>query len=252
MIRRAAKLSLLGAACLLAGACSSVVNEDPLAGNIGNYESLMAAVISPARPAEDVARDEARKPLETIAFAGITRGMTIAELVPGGGYYTRILSQAVGPEGRVYAMVPARYANRPGGLDAINAIAEQYGNIDVMVVDDFAAMTAPAPVDMVWTSENYHDLAGGDIAGVNRAVRAMLKPGGVYYVEDHAAPGAGEAALALHRIDPEMVRRQVTQAGFTLADSSDHLANPADPHDQSPFDYQGVTEKLAFRFVRGD
>ena len=238
------------AACLAAGACTSV-GSDPLTGNIGDYESLMAAVISPARPAEDVARDEARMPLETLAFAGVARGATIAELVPGGGYYTRILSQAVGPEGHVYALVPARFASQPGGLDNINAIAEQYGNIDVVVVQDFAAPGVPVPVDMVWTTENYHDLAKGDVAGLNRAAYAALKPGGIYYVQDHAAPGAAAAALDLHRADPSLVRSQVEAAGFTLEAESDHLANPSDDHSQSALG-AGRTDKFALRFRRAN
>ena len=68
-------------------------------GELGEFtanERLMAAVYSPARPAEDTARDDARKPLETIAFAGVAEGQSIAEISPGGGYYTRILAQAVG------------------------------------------------------------------------------------------------------------------------------------------------------------
>ena len=236
------------AAVALAG-CSTVDYPNDLA-DIQPTENLMAAVYSPARPAEDVARDEARQPLETVAFAGVRRGQVIAELAPGGGYYTRILAQAVGPDGKVYAMVPARFARAEGGLDTMTAIAEQYGNVEIVVVEAFNAENLPEPVDLVWTTENYHDLAGGEIVGAIRALRMALKPGGIFYVEDHSAPGTGLDALPLHRIDPAAVIQQVTRNGFSLEARSDHLANPADPHTQSPFDYDGVTDKFALRFRR--
>ena len=246
-MRTAPILSVLSALLLTACATSEEVND---LANIQPTENLMAAVYSPARPAEDVARDEARLPLETITFAGVFEGATVAELVPGGGYYTRILSQAVGPMGKVYALVPARAAQREGGLDAINAIAVQYENVEVVVVESFGDLMLSEQADMVWTTENYHDLANGDIAAVNRAAYAALRPGGIYYVQDHAAPGTGMGALPLHRIDPAAVREQVTAAGFRLEAQSDHLANPADTHAQTPFDYNGTTDKFAYRFRR--
>ncbi|RPF72563.1 class I SAM-dependent methyltransferase [Aurantiacibacter spongiae] len=241
----AAALSL----ALLPG-CVSVEAGDPFADvDLQRQDYILAAVVSPARPAEDTARDAARKPAEIVAFSGLRRGDTVAEIAPGGGYYTRILSQVVGPEGRVYAILTADRANRPGGRDAIDAIAEQYGNVEVVVVDSYAGMSLPRPVDLVWTTENYHDLANGDIAGANRAVFAALKPGGLYFVEDHAAPGTGtDATATLHRIDPEAVRNQVSAAGFALEAESDLLANPADPHTARVFDYEGTTDKFALRF----
>src|SRR5690606_10235503 len=86
--------------------------------------AISSAVADTARPAADRARDALRKPAEIVAFAGVKPGDKIAEIAPGGGYYTRILSKAVGPQGKVYALMPAFFANRPGGLDAINALAE--------------------------------------------------------------------------------------------------------------------------------
>ena len=215
----------------------------------GMQDYILAAVVSPARPADDVARDAARKPEEIVAFSGVQRGDVIAEIVPGGGYYTRILAQTVGPEGKVYALVPATYANQPGGLDAINAIAETYGNVEVVVVEGYDAITVPQQVGLVWTTENYHDLANRDIAPINAEVFRIVRPGGVYFVEDHAAPGTGTSVTStLHRIDPAAVREQVEAAGLTLEAESDILHNPADPHDISPGDFDGVSDKFAMRF----
>ena len=210
---------------------------------------ILAAVLSPARPAEDVARDEARKPEEIVQFAGVQRGDVVAEIAPGGGYYTRILAQTVGPEGKVYALMPAFFANQPGGLDSINAIAEAYGNVEVVVVEGYDAIAVPQQPDLVWTTENYHDLANRDIAPINAEVFRILRPGGIYFVEDHAAPGTGTSVTStLHRIDPAAVMEQVAAAGFALEAESDVLQNPDDPHDVAPGDFAGVSDKFALRF----
>jgi len=234
-------VSLLAAA-LLASCASTGAVEAPGA-NI-----YAAAVADGRRPAVDVARDGVRKPAEMVAFAGVQRGDVIAEIAPGGGYYTRILAETVGPEGKVYALMPAAFANRPGGLDAINALAAQYPNVEV-VVADFAAMTLPQPVDLVWTTENYHDFANGNIAAINASTFRALKPGGIYFVEDHAAPGTGLTATStLHRIDPAAVTEQVIAAGFALEAHSDLLHNPADPHTANPREVQPTSDKFALRF----
>ena len=213
-----------------------------------------AAVAHPERPDADRARDAARKPAEIVAFAGVKPGDVVAEFLPGGGYYTRVISRTVGPNGHVYALVPAGFAQRPGGLDALNALAAELGNVTV-VATDLTSFTLDPPVDLAWTTENYHDMHNGptpSFAGVNSAVFAALKPGGLYFVEDHAAAdGAGPAATQeLHRIDPAQAIAEVTAAGFVLDAQSDLLKNPADPKTVGVRDpsVQGETEKFALRF----
>ena len=236
------KLITAAALIALAGAVPSVAQDS------APSPAIAAAVADAQRPAADTARDALRKPAEIVAFAGVKQGDKVAEIAPGGGYYTRILARAVGPQGKVYALMPAFFANRPGGLDAINALAEQYGNIEVVVVD-YAATKLPEPVDLVWTTENYHDLANGDIATVNKWAFEALKPGGIYFVEDHSAPGTGTSATStLHRIDPAAVKEQVGAAGFTLEAESDLLRNPNDPHDVNPRQVQPTSDKFALRF----
>ena len=235
--------SLLAAALL--ASCASTSVADAPGANI-----YAAAVADSRRPAADVARDSLRKPAEIVAFAGVQRGDVVAEIAPGGGYYTRILAETVGPEGKVYALMPPFFANRPGGLDAINALAAEYPNVEV-VVADFAALNLPEPVDLVWTTENYHDFANGNIAAINASAFNALRPGGIYFVEDHSAPGTGLTATStLHRIDPAAVTEQVIAAGFALEAHSDLLHNPADPHTANPRDVQPTSDKFALRFRR--
>ena len=216
--------------------------------------AIAAAVADADRPDADKARDAARKPAEIVAFAGVKPGDKVAEFLPGGGYYTRILSRAVGPKGHVYLLIPAAFAQRPGGLDAITALAAQLGNVTV-VATDLTNFTLPEPVDLAWTTENYHDMHNGpspSFAGVNAAAFAALKPGGIYFVEDHAAAaGAGPAVTQeLHRIDPAQAIAEVTAAGFALDAQSDLLANANDPKNVGVRDpsVQGETEKFALRF----
>ncbi len=159
----------------------------------------------------------------------------------------------VGPTGKVYSAVPLVLASRPGALDGVNAIAKENANVSAAPVD-FAKMDFGEPLDMVWTSENYHDFhnrPGFDMVAQNKIIFNALKPGGVFMVEDHSAPGAGTSVTqTLHRIDADAVIKEVEAAGFKLEARSNVLANPADPHDKPVFDpsIQGKTDKFLLKF----
>src|SRR5690606_27922322 len=114
----------------------------------------------------------------------------------------------------------------------------------------------PEKADVIWTSQNYHDLhlprMNVDVAAVNRAVFAALKPGGLFVVVDHAAaPGSAlETVGTLHRIDPAIVRREVEAAGFRFDGESQVLRNPSDDHAAKVFDpaIRGHTDQFVYRF----
>jgi predicted methyltransferase len=192
----------------------------------------VAAVDDAGRPAADRERDANRKPAQVIAFAGVRPGMVVAELGPGRGYYTRILARAVGPKGRVFALVTKAQLARPGVQDALNALVAAYPNVTVQPVD-YTALALPEKVDLVWTTENYHDFHNGptaNITALNKGVYDSLKPGGIFYVEDHsAAIGAGpEATSKWHRMDEAIAKAELAAAGFRIAAESDLLRNPND------------------------
>jgi len=194
--------------------------------------AIAAAVADPARPDSDKERDANRKPAETLVFAGVKPGMVVAELGPGRGYYTRLLAKAVGPKGKVYAVLTTAQAARPGVLDAMKEVTAGYPNITLVTVD-YATMALPEKADLFWTTENYHDFHNGptaDIAAFDKAVFNNLRPGGIFYVEDHsAAPGAGLAATSqFHRMDEAIAKSELAAAGFKLDAESDLLHNPAD------------------------
>lgn len=244
-MRKILLLAVAGLALSLSGQAASAKPSHTIA----------AAVTDRSRPADDTARDGARKPGEVLEFSGVRTGDKVGELIPGGGYYTRLLAKVLGPKGKVYALWPEGLAKaRPQMLDASKAIG---ANVQVVTYSP-ASLNAPEKLDLVWTSENYHDFHNGppgapapDMAAFNKAVFDALKPGGVYLIEDHAAaPGARGVTGTLHRIDPAQVKAEVEAAGFKLEASSNLLANPADPHTAPVFDpaVRGHTDKLLFRF----
>lgn len=226
--------------------------------------AISAAIADSARPAADTARDAQRKPAEVLAYAGIKPGMQVAELFPGGGYFTRLLSVTTGSGGHIYALTPLPGADGKDRSAAAKAIAADthYGNVTALPLDyGSQALGLPQQVDVVWTSDNYHDMINAlaamsdiDLPAALRHVYQSLKPGGVFIVIDHAStPGRGsDDSKTLHRIDPETVKAQITAAGFQFAGNSDILHNPDDPHTAKVFDpaIQGKTDQFILKFTK--
>ncbi len=245
-------------ALLLALMSLSIASVAPAA----TPEYLAAAIADTNRPQADVERDANRKPAQTLEFAGVKPGEQIAELLPGGGYFTRIMSKVVGNAGHIYALVPGPNPgdppNTPDFSARVKALAADpsYANVSV-VVEPFGQLKTPVPVDLVWTSQNYHDLhnlPGLNLTVFNQMVFEALKPGGIYLILDHAtAPGAGVSqTLTLHRIDPEVVKREVLAAGFVLVGESNLLRRPEDPHTAKVFDpaIRGRTDQFILKFKK--
>ena len=224
-----------------------------------NQDAIIDAIANPARPDSDREQDADRKPLEVLTFTGVKPGDRVADFIPGGGYVTRLFSKIVGPMGHVYAVVPDELFKMRAGADAaVKAIAADpaYGNVTVLreSVNEFSA---PEKLDLVWTSMNYHDLhdkflGPANLAVLNKAIFDALKPGGVYLVLDHAAEaGSGlRDTETLHRIDPAVVKKEVTAAGFVLEAQSDELKNPDDDYTMKVFNpaIRGRTDKFIFKF----
>lgn len=195
------------------------------------------AVADAHRPAKDKAADAYRKPADMMVFAGVKPGDTVVDLMPGGGYFTRIFSKIVGPKGHVYAYQPTWqdkfFKGKPAPVNAI-AADPAYKNVTVIhkPLKDFAT---PTKVDVVWTSQNYHDVHNlpgwpAIIKAMNKGIYNSLKPGGIYIVLDHRAKaGTGTADThTLHRIDPAVVKKEVEAAGFKYVGQSNVLFNPKD------------------------
>ena len=245
------------AACLFLSACGRTEEARPY-----SQAAVDTALADPARQKHRDAADERRKPRELVSLSGVKPGDKVLDLIPGDGYWTRILSKIVGPEGKVYAVWPEAYARfARGNVKMLHELSKDphYGNI-VTEVQKSAILSAPEKLDLVWTSQNYHDYPDeymgkdADPELLNKAVFDMLRPGGVYMIIDHrAANGRGMADTEkLHRIDPATVREQVEAAGFRFAGESEVLDNPADPMNVPVFDksIRGRTSQFAYKFVK--
>jgi predicted methyltransferase len=215
------------------------------------------AVADPSRPKDDVATDASRDPADTLAFAGVKPGMSVAELFPGGGYYTRMISDIVGPKGQILGIENAGWK---GAAEADRKMMADLNRPNIQLdVEPFGQMKVPGQVDLFWITQNYHDLkivkfGAVDMAAFNRQVFASLKPGGTYFILDHQAnPGTTLDDIAkLHRVEKAQVIREVTAAGFRLAGEGKFLNRPGDDHTKSIFDdaVKGKTDQYALKFVK--
>ena len=221
---------------------------------------VAAALSDPARTPEQVARDGDRHPAELLAFAGVKPGDRVADFMSGGAYFTRLFSRVVGDTGRVYAFLPEEeLRNCPSAETAGTRSVERdarYANVTVLTAP-VARFSAPEPLDLVWTSLNFHDLydsfmGPADVPQVVAALFAALKPGGVLIVIDHVAePGSTvRDTETLHRIEPEVIIEALRAGGFSLEARSDLLRNGADNHTLRVFDpaIRGRTDQVVLKF----
>lgn len=218
------------------------------------------AAADPARRGQ--AGDDARRHgPEIVAFAGLRPGGKVLDLIPGAAYWTRLFAKTVGPRGHVYGVWPKAYADEAHqnvvDYEALGH-SRDFANVSGSV-QPTDRLTVPERVDLVFTSQNYHDypdkfMGNLDPSVFNKAAFAALKPGGVLLIIDHAAEaGSGMRDTdTLHRIDPAIVRKQVTAAGFRFAGESRLLANPADDHKKAVFDksIRGRTDQFVYKFVK--
>ena len=223
-----------------------------------NIDPIVAkAVADPARPADTKAADALREPAETLAFSGVRPGMIVGEFYPGGGYYTRMLSDVVGAAGHVYGLENQGWK---GAVDADRAVLAEgrWKNVS-MDARPFGTVAFPKPLDLAWITQNYHDLKVAqfgkvDTLAFDRAVYKALKPGGIFFILDHqgAAGMTDEQIAKMHRINRDVVVEEVTSAGFKLADEGNVLRRPADDHSLPIFDkaIQGHTDQYALKFVK--
>ena len=217
---------------------------------------LEAALVDPQRPAADVDRDAARFPADVLAFAEVSTGEKVGDFIMGGGYWTRILSNVVGPQGRVYAFQPDEFiAFRPAYGDEQAAAAAGRANV-VALRGPLGGPPFPEPLDTIITVQNMHDLYIGAMPpGTGpKALAALfkaLKPGGTLLVVDHsAAAGAGLAAAnAVHRMDRDSAIAALTAAGFAVEAESALYIRPDDPRTANVFDpaIRGKTDQFILR-----
>lgn len=214
---------------------------------------------APGRSDEDKARDVQRKPDQVLMFLGLRSGDTALDIWAAGGWYTEVLSIAVGSEGRVYAQNALQVLQfRDGAND--KALTKRLADnrlANVIRLDEEMVNTSipPSSVDFAITALNFHDVynrQGADAsAKFLAAVFDALKPGGTFGVIDHV--GVADADnTALHRIELSLVKMAATNAGFIIEAESDLLAHAEDDHSKKVFDpsLRGNTDRFILRLRR--
>lgn len=241
-----------------------VVLTDPRWSDPWLPANIAQALTHPERPQEDRARDGASRPEDVLALMGIAPGQSVLDFHAAGGYFTELLSRAVGPEGHVVATYhePDRVLS-PGVREARYG-GERLPNVEVVLAKHNALDRPSQSLDAVLMSMVYHDTywsgEGVDWGPVDQQALLAelydaLKPGGVFLVIDHQAEAGTdpyESAVATHRIDREVVLRDFTQAGFRLKAESDLLRHPDDQRDVQIFEdsvYRG-TDRFMLLFER--
>src|SRR6476661_4638847 len=149
----------LAVAIAFAALAAAGCNRNEVSASAFSQAALEKALADPGRKSQADAADARRKPGPLIALAGVRPRDKVLDLIPGSGYWTRIFSKVVGPEGKVYAVWPKAYARfAMGNVQDMRKLSadEYYGNI-VTEVQQSAVLSAPEPLDVVWTSQNYHD-----------------------------------------------------------------------------------------------
>jgi predicted methyltransferase len=222
------------------------------AQNAPGYAAIVAA---PDRSDADRQADKRRDPLPFLAFAGPQPGMKVLDIGAGGGYSTELVARTVGPSGMVYGQNPpdrferartnfAKRAESPGMKNAV-ALLRPYDDPVPADVHD---------LDMITFLFFYHDTTYIEVdrAEMNRRLFAALKPGGVLVIADHAAKAGADLSVAktLHRIDENLVRREVEAAGFKFVAAGDFWRAPADEHDFSTEQPAGPVDNFVLKFEK--
>jgi predicted methyltransferase len=221
---------------------------------------IRAAIASDIRPAADTARDTNRKPLETLSFFGLRENMTVIELVPAGGWFTKIIAPVVKDRGKLHVAL--------GPLDDVRALKAQHPELGAIEISESGRDIAFGPArdgaaavrdtslgvtgaDLVVTFRNLHNYRPEMRALVNKAAFDALKPGGVYGVLDHTRrhmePNSRENG---RRVDPVQMIKEIQAAGFVFEDYSTIHFSPADALalEVGNPDVSNQTDRITFRF----
>ncbi len=228
----------------------------PMAAAPVNLNALLA---SNSRAAEDQARDAGRKPSRVIEFMGIKPGMRVLDVIAAGGYYTEVLSLAVGPDGHVVAQNPPGLLERRDGA-AEKAISARLAdnrlpNVSRLNANLGEATADAGTFDAAITALNFHDIYNrngpeGALAAL-QAINSLLVSGGVFAIIDHVGV-AGADNASLHRIEKSLAIETAKAAGFVVEGDANILANAADDHTQGVFaeGLRGNTDRFVLKFVK--
>ncbi len=247
----------LGLAAICLGLCATGAGDEAQA----MAERIEAQMQAPDRHRWDAPRDASRKPFETFRFLGLRAGMTVMDVGAYAGYTTEMLAAAVGPEGKVYSHNRERVLTNFADGYYQETMEERLANdrlpnvvLHVREYDDLGLVDT---LDLAFLGNLLHDFYNRD--GRARAlaflssIRAALKPAGVLGVTDHVGL-AGKNNRALHRIEPDVARELLRDAGFVVEAESELFANREDDHGVAVYNDAVYlqTDRFLFRARRPD
>ena len=199
-------------------------------------EKIAAAIASDVRTEAEIARDSDRSPLETLQFFGLEDDMRVLELLPGGGWYTKILAPVLRESGELHVAIGTTNVSQnlltQRGFDHVKV---SNINVDLERSGPFGTNYIPPfdfginNVDLALTFRNVHNFTPEGRANINDAVFRALRSGGHYGIVDHSRrhmePMTNENR---RRADAVQIIKEVLAAGFEFVDYSDIHYRPDD------------------------
>lgn len=236
--------------------CSALFALNATAAPIA--DNIKEAMKSPLRTTKEVARDDNREPVETLTFFKIQDDSRVIELVPGGGWYTKLLAPALKEKGQLYVSL---------GTGRVEKLMSQkdYSSINVLPAGDISFDKASRsyqiepfswdvkPVDAVLTFRNYHNFNEDSRRLMNEQAFKALKAGGVYGIVDHTRRHMQQDDNEnRRRVDPVLVIKEVQEAGFQLVNYSTHLYRLDDElrYEVGRKSVTGNTDRFTLLFVK--
>jgi len=252
--------SVASGSAIAAGSGSAIV-VPPYTPKAEVPAPIKAAIAATDRTDKDRALDAGRMPGEVFAFFRVAPGQKIGELFSGPGYSTELLARIVGDGGKIWAQnttdILDRFARKPLEERLAKPVMKNTVMVERGADDPFPAEARD--LDAVICILNYHDYVWQKIdrEKLNAAVFAALKPGGIYAIVDHSAvAGSGLRDVeTLHRIDEEVVKAELSKAGFKLDAETDVLRHPDDKRDwnsspRAAAEKRGTSDRFTLRFVK--
>ncbi|MFO1425755.1 MAG: hypothetical protein U1F11_02020 [Steroidobacteraceae bacterium] len=250
-IAAAAALQLLFAAAAMA----QMAPPPPKSPTAIAIEKALAGEI---RTAEERARDaQERKPVQTLEFFGLTPDLNVLELLPGAGWYTKVLAPVLADKGKLYVAIGAtRLAPKlkEWKLDKVQVVdakadLKPSGQYGVFMADSIEIPVKD--IDLVLTFRNYHNMTPATRAALNKEVFRVLRPGGIYGIVDHTRRhNEPDTVENWRRVDPVLVIKEVEAAGFEFVDFSNLHYRPDDElrYDSQRPSIAGYSDRITLKF----
>ncbi|WP_412972111.1 class I SAM-dependent methyltransferase [Glaciecola sp. MF2-115] len=215
------KLVSLSIACALLSA-SALSSAAPIG------DKIKTAMASDIRTQAEVERDGNRKPIRTLEFFGLEDNMSVLELLPGGGWYSKLLIPALNENGEYFGAIGTSRIKQSlmelPGFEKMKIVAEdadvyrEEGSRFYSLKTDSLGVK---DVDMVLTFRNYHNFSEQGRKKMNELAFEALRPGGIYGVVDHTRRHMEpDGSSNGRRIDPVLAIKEIQEAGFVLVDFS--------------------------------